>query len=424
MSFLEDMMSLDDAIQQDLQRDLEQETDPSDSLGASPIASLLDDDTVPPVVSTLPDSINDDKNKRSFYGMVSLNDDLQEVVQTSMYSPSQRSFQDMMSSNDRFDDRWQALDPNAKIEALLTPAPLTPPVPKHATSPDSPRFERKSSLDDMMCLDGGANVDIDNKARTPDSSAGLGVSPTTTLNEATVSQQSSEYSLELTRTQVTAKLAQGPTATALGPRTAEEVIADLRRPLRKKKAGAEEVVDSTSTNTQAILDRPVYTPQQADAPNVTPREGAQAKATEDDGQQDGEFEGDEQDEEDDDLPENHAHDSTAQESRRRTLALVNAHVQTRAKQDISDEYISRTNNIDDQSAKRMVIYAENRHIISSPRDYQIELFERAKAKNIIAVLNTGLFDPNETGPANSPRFGEDIDSSSSSSTHLGPGARG
>lgn len=29
--------------------------------------------------------------------------------------------------------------------------------------------------------------------------------------------------------------------------------------------------------------------------------------------------------------------------------------------------------------------------INDPREYQIELFERAKTKNIIAVLDTGIF---------------------------------
>lgn len=35
--------------------------------------------------------------------------------------------------------------------------------------------------------------------------------------------------------------------------------------------------------------------------------------------------------------------------------------------------------------------AKDAPIISSPREYQTELFERAKEKNIIAVLDTGWF---------------------------------
>jgi len=41
------------------------------------------------------------------------------------------------------------------------------------------------------------------------------------------------------------------------------------------------------------------------------------------------------------------------------------------------------------SVKYLVKQTESQRIISSPREYQVELFERAKEKNIIAVLDTG-----------------------------------
>ncbi len=41
------------------------------------------------------------------------------------------------------------------------------------------------------------------------------------------------------------------------------------------------------------------------------------------------------------------------------------------------------------TAASMVKENENRKIIESPREYQVELFERAKQKNTIAVLPTG-----------------------------------
>jgi endoribonuclease Dicer len=41
------------------------------------------------------------------------------------------------------------------------------------------------------------------------------------------------------------------------------------------------------------------------------------------------------------------------------------------------------------SFARMIKQNETKKIIASPREYQIELFERAKQKNIIAVLDTG-----------------------------------
>ncbi len=42
-----------------------------------------------------------------------------------------------------------------------------------------------------------------------------------------------------------------------------------------------------------------------------------------------------------------------------------------------------------KSAARMFRDIEGTKIIESPRDYQVELFERAKEKNTIAVLDTG-----------------------------------
>lgn len=48
------------------------------------------------------------------------------------------------------------------------------------------------------------------------------------------------------------------------------------------------------------------------------------------------------------------------------------------------------NNLGNQSVANMVTGFEDKKIITSPREYQTELFERAKEKNTIVVLDTGM----------------------------------
>ncbi len=42
------------------------------------------------------------------------------------------------------------------------------------------------------------------------------------------------------------------------------------------------------------------------------------------------------------------------------------------------------------SVRALMAKQDSTKIITDPREYQLELFERAKADNIIAVLDTGL----------------------------------
>ncbi len=53
--------------------------------------------------------------------------------------------------------------------------------------------------------------------------------------------------------------------------------------------------------------------------------------------------------------------------------------------------VSNIGSVDNESlsVKYLVRQTESQRIISSPREYQVELFERAKEENVIAVLDTG-----------------------------------
>jgi len=57
------------------------------------------------------------------------------------------------------------------------------------------------------------------------------------------------------------------------------------------------------------------------------------------------------------------------------------------------EKISHADDEAVQSTRWLIEQAEKQHIIESPRDYQLELFEKAKKQNLIAVLDTGMFFP-------------------------------
>jgi endoribonuclease Dicer len=77
--------------------------------------------------------------------------------------------------------------------------------------------------------------------------------------------------------------------------------------------------------------------------------------------------------------------------RRRENAVLESHRLNRARQLATEPKKQENVNEDKQSTKWLVKHSTNQEIISTPREYQSELFEKAKEKNIIAVLDTGLF---------------------------------
>ena len=79
------------------------------------------------------------------------------------------------------------------------------------------------------------------------------------------------------------------------------------------------------------------------------------------------------------------------ERRRRLNAIAQKYITDNIHKTIEESRVKELKQQDgtEQSTKWIVKQQNTRQIISSPREYQVELFERAKEKNIIAVLDTG-----------------------------------
>lgn len=172
------------------------------------------------------------------------------------------------------------------------------------------------------------------------------------------------------------KIAQAPTT--LVTRNTEEVIADLKRSGHHSLPPAKRPQGSQS-------DLRAEHPSELVATNLAELKIQELIKSDEDGEN-----GDngEESSSEDDVQRAHAPRKVT-ERKRRLNAVADNFMSERTLKSIKDGNKVRPEDESKQSAKWLVNQSENRQIISSPREYQVELFNRAKEKNIIAVLDTG-----------------------------------
>lgn len=167
--------------------------------------------------------------------------------------------------------------------------------------------------------------------------------------------------------------------TALATRTTEAVIADLKRPIGSAMLKpSSNLPQSPSAH---ILD---------EMHSSSPTHRGPGPSNEYD---DPSLETDDNEDEGDDISDEifPSPKKKISERKRRMNAIADRYIQNKLEKSAGRENQANIEDDAQQSTKWLVNQSENREIISTPREYQTELFERAKEKNIIAVLDTGLF---------------------------------
>jgi endoribonuclease Dicer len=171
-----------------------------------------------------------------------------------------------------------------------------------------------------------------------------------------------------------------PQATTLATRNTDQVIADLKRlsdsgPVGSPFSPKRRLTSYASTRSEPTLsglpEAPVYL-------------GANAPLGPDDGDEDEPNESSDEEE-----AQRTAKPRKITEQKRRHNAVFDSYMHERTQKQLKESNKVRPEDEAQQSARWLVNQSENREIISSPREYQVELFEKAKEKNIIAVLDTG-----------------------------------
>jgi hypothetical protein len=107
--------------------------------------------------------------------------------------------------------------------------------------------------------------------------------------------------------------------------------------------------------------------------------------------------------------------------KRKQDAIAEAYLQEKSLKELKEDVRLSRRVMEDQSARYIVHRVQSQQIISTPREYQTELFERAKERNIIAVLETGIILRRKMISSFSliiHRFRQDFDCRSIASSHL------
>jgi len=94
---------------------------------------------------------------------------------------------------------------------------------------------------------------------------------------------------------------------------------------------------------------------------------------------------------DDEQPESQQGPSTTDEKRKAQRAIFKNWVFDKAKEVTSEQVQNELNSKNDKelSIRNLMQKKEQPNTIKNPREYQLELYERAKNENTIAVLDTG-----------------------------------
>ena len=175
---------------------------------------------------------------------------------------------------------------------------------------------------------------------------------------------------------VLSSLSLEPQSTALATRTTQDVIADLKRPLgltQTSKSKRRPVADRSSTFKSQLAK-----PWISDINNTVLEN------------EDREENQDIYDEDDIEEPVLVTEHRKISERKKRAAAIADNYIQAMLQKNLKDGISAVTPEEESkQSARWLINQSESQPIISTPRTYQIELFEMAKKRNVIAVLDTG-----------------------------------